>query len=215
MDIELQQAQQQLSHLGYDVGAADGVYGPRTRQAIEAFQHAQSLPVTGLLDDATRQRLESPGPSAAIAPPPPVIFPKSPVHVVTDYLRFHESQPARALQLVTEDFLNGMEPQVWIEQNIQTRLTHALTYVAWKVQAVEITDTQATVRVHTWVQVLGQEHVRAEIFTLVRSLEGEWHIDTWRLEPVLQEEQRPQAGSQPLERKPSLEGRVKTRSGGL
>jgi hypothetical protein len=215
VDVELQQAQQQLSRLGHDAGEADGVYGPRTRQALEAFQHTQGLPVTGILDEATRQSLESAVASTAVAPPPPAAVARSPLHVVVDYLRFHESQPGRVLQLVTEHFLNGVPPQVWIEQTVQTRLTRAFTYVAWKVQWVEIVEEQATVRVHTWVRVHGQEQARAEIFTLVRTLEGEWLVDAWQLEPLRQEEQRPQAGSQPVERIPSLEGRAKARTGGL
>jgi Putative peptidoglycan binding domain len=215
VDVELQQAQQQLSHLGYDAGEADGVYGPRTRQALEAFQHMQGLPATGILDEATRQGLESAVASTAIASPPPEVLSRSPLHVVVDYLRFHESQPGRVLQFVTEHFLNGMPPQVWVEQTIQTRLTRALTYVAWKVQGVETVNEQATVRVHTWVRVHGQEQARAEIFTLVRTLEGEWLVDAWQLEALRQEEPRPQAGSQPVERIPSLEGRAKARSGKL
>ena len=215
VDVELQQAQQQLSRLGYDAGEADGVYGPRTRQALEAFQHMQGLLVTGILDEATRQGLESAVASTAVAPPPPEVLSRSPLHVVVDYLRFYESQPGRVLQLVTEHFLNGVPPQAWIEQTLQTRLTRALTYVAWKVQWVETVDEQATVRVHTWVRVHGQEQARAEIFTLVRTLEGEWLVDAWQLEALRQEEPRPQAGSQPVERIPSLEGRAKARAGKL
>jgi hypothetical protein len=119
------------------------------------------------------------------------------------------------LPLVTERFLNGMSPQVWIEQTVQSRLTRALIYAAWKVQGVETVDEQATVRVHTWVRVHGQEQARAEIFTLIRGQEGEWLVDAWWLEPLRQEEPRPQAGSQPVERIPSLEGRAKARAGGL
>jgi hypothetical protein len=215
VDVELQQAQQQLGRLGYDAGEADGVYGPRTRQALEAFQQAQGLPITGMLDEATRQGLESAVASTAVASPPPAILARSPLHVVVDYLRFHESQPGRVLPLVTEHFLNGMPPQVWIEQAVQTRLTRAFTYVAWKVQGVEIADEQATVRVHTWARVHGQEQARAEIFTLVRTLEGEWLVDAWWLEPLRQEEARPQAGAPPGERLSGLEGRAKTRAGGL
>jgi hypothetical protein len=215
VDVELQQAQQQLSRLGYDAGEADGVYGPRTRQALEGFQHMKGLPVTGILDEATRQGLDSAVASTAVAPPLPTASSRSPLQVVVDYLRFHESQPGRVLQLVTEHFLNGMPPQAWIEQTVQTRLTRALAYVAWKVQGVETVDEQATVQVHTWVRVHGQEHARAEIFTLVRTQEGEWLIDAWWLEPLRQEEPRPQAGSQPVERMPGLEGRAKARASGL
>ena len=195
VDVDLQQAQQQLGRLGYDAGIADGIYGPRTRQALEAFQRATGLPTTGVLDEVTRQALETASPAVAVALPPPVILPKSPVHVVVEYLRFHESQPARVLSHVTAHFLNGMAPQEWIDRAIQARLSQTLTYVAWKVQKVELDDAQATVWVHTRVRVHSQEHARAEVFILVRTPEDEWLIDAWRLEPLPQEEQRPQARS--------------------
>ncbi len=69
-EVQLQQAQEQLSRLGYDPGVADGVYGPRTRQALEAFQGTQGLPVTGILDEATRQALERDTAISAVASSP-------------------------------------------------------------------------------------------------------------------------------------------------
>jgi hypothetical protein len=192
-EVQLQQAQEQLSRLGYDPGVADGVYGPRTRQALEAFQGTQGLPVTGILDEATRQALERDTAISAVASSPSGDLPRSPLHVVLEYLRFHESQPARSLQYVTEHFLNGMDPQQWIEQTMQARLTQARAYVAWKVQGVEIAEMQATVRVHARIRVHEQEHSRAEVFTLLSTLDGDWLIDAWRLEPLPQEEQSPQS----------------------
>ncbi len=49
-----------LNRLGYDAGPADGVMGPRTRQAINTFQANNGLPVDGrpsqsLLDEINRQ----------------------------------------------------------------------------------------------------------------------------------------------------------------
>jgi hypothetical protein len=192
-EVQLQQAQEQLSQLGYDPGIADGVYGPRTRQALEAFQGAQGLPVTGILGEATRQALERDTALSVATDSPPVDFPRSPLHVVLEYLRFHESQPARSLQYVTEHFLNGMDPQQWIEQTMQARLTQAYAYVAWKVQGVEIAEMQATVRVQTRIRVHEQEHSQAEVFTLLSTPDGDWLIDAWRLEPLPQEEQSPQS----------------------
>lgn len=49
----LRQAQARLRELGHDPGGVDGAYGPRTRAAIEAFQGAKGIPVTGVPDDAT------------------------------------------------------------------------------------------------------------------------------------------------------------------
>lgn len=39
--------------LGYYNGAIDGIYGPRTIEAVEQFQEENGLPVTGLVDPAT------------------------------------------------------------------------------------------------------------------------------------------------------------------
>ena len=47
---ELQQA---LKGLGYDPGAVDGHFGPRTESAVKAFQKAQGLTVDGIVGDIT------------------------------------------------------------------------------------------------------------------------------------------------------------------
>lgn len=44
---DVREVQQALDALGYDPGPADGVMGPQTRAAIEAFQADQDLPETG------------------------------------------------------------------------------------------------------------------------------------------------------------------------
>lgn len=44
---ERREVQERLLVRGYDIGAADGVIGPRSRAAIEAFQASASLPVNG------------------------------------------------------------------------------------------------------------------------------------------------------------------------
>lgn len=45
---EIVEIQELLARLGYDVGTADGLPGPNTRAAIEAFQNDSGLPATGL-----------------------------------------------------------------------------------------------------------------------------------------------------------------------
>jgi peptidoglycan hydrolase-like protein with peptidoglycan-binding domain len=180
-DAQLQQAQQTLSNLGYDPGGADGIYGQRTRQALEAFQRAQQLPVTGVLDTPTLQALEATS-SAPAAAPPALPAPRSPLHIVLDYLRFHTLQPARTLPYVTEHFRNGLTPQLWLERMMQARFNQEYTYLAWKVQHLDITDTQATVQVQTQVRVQGYERPQHEVFTLLRTAEGEWLIDDWQAE---------------------------------
>lgn len=55
---ELAGVQQRLENLGYAPGPIDGEWGPRTAQALRDFQEDNDLPVTGELDDATRDKLE-------------------------------------------------------------------------------------------------------------------------------------------------------------
>jgi TonB family protein len=54
---EARQVQERLRSAGYNPGAVDGVPGPQTVAALRQYQTAQGLPVTGLLDEATRQAL--------------------------------------------------------------------------------------------------------------------------------------------------------------
>jgi TonB family protein len=54
---EARQVQERLRRAGYNPGAADGVPGPQTVTALRQYQTAQGLPVTGLLDEATRRAL--------------------------------------------------------------------------------------------------------------------------------------------------------------
>jgi TonB family protein len=63
---EVRQTQERLHQAGMNPGPADGVMGPQTLAALERFQRAKGLSVTGLLDDATKQvlGLQSPPPSA-------------------------------------------------------------------------------------------------------------------------------------------------------
>ena len=53
----LMQAQVVLDRLGFTPGVVDGKEGLSTRNAVSGFQEANDLPVTGELDDATRQAL--------------------------------------------------------------------------------------------------------------------------------------------------------------
>jgi peptidoglycan hydrolase-like protein with peptidoglycan-binding domain len=49
----VRQAQEKLSAAGYDVGAADGVMGPKTQDAIKKLQQDKQLNATGQLDQQT------------------------------------------------------------------------------------------------------------------------------------------------------------------
>lgn len=52
-------AQSMLARLGYAVGEADGDMGPRTLEAIVAFQRARGMPANGRLDTRLIQELQS------------------------------------------------------------------------------------------------------------------------------------------------------------
>jgi len=49
--------QKRLNHLGFDCGKADGVAGPRTEEALKAFQRESKLRETGELDAETVNKL--------------------------------------------------------------------------------------------------------------------------------------------------------------
>ncbi|GLR80288.1 hypothetical protein GCM10007856_29660 [Azospirillum oryzae] len=49
--------QVELMRLGYYKGKIDGKMGPGTKEALRAFQRAQGLAVTGVMDNPTLARL--------------------------------------------------------------------------------------------------------------------------------------------------------------
>lgn len=55
-DLNVRAAQTYLTYNGYTV-SIDGVIGPQTQGAVKAYQAAQGLPQTGVIDDALLQRL--------------------------------------------------------------------------------------------------------------------------------------------------------------
>ena len=54
---DVRRLQSQLKALGYLNGSADGNFGPKTREAVEAFQAVYGLPVNGAADQATQAML--------------------------------------------------------------------------------------------------------------------------------------------------------------
>jgi peptidoglycan hydrolase-like protein with peptidoglycan-binding domain len=54
---DIQVAEAHLRQLGFDPGPVDGLFTAQTRAAIRAFQSRYGLPVSGLLDRATRLEL--------------------------------------------------------------------------------------------------------------------------------------------------------------
>ena len=49
----VKQVQEKLSAAGHNVGAADGIIGPRTRQGLKAFQQAKGIEASGQLNQQT------------------------------------------------------------------------------------------------------------------------------------------------------------------
>jgi hypothetical protein len=56
---EIQRVQARLKAVGLDPGPLDGTWGPQTEAALRTYQQQRGLPVSGQLDDATRQALLS------------------------------------------------------------------------------------------------------------------------------------------------------------
>jgi TonB family protein len=65
---EVRQMQQQLQQAGLQPGTADGRPGSKTLAALRTFQQREGLPVTGQLDNATKQRLGMQSASASSEP---------------------------------------------------------------------------------------------------------------------------------------------------
>lgn len=56
-DPEIYHAQKTLKEIGYNPGILDGLWGETTRKAVKEFQLDKGLPVTGKLDEKTRNKL--------------------------------------------------------------------------------------------------------------------------------------------------------------
>ncbi len=72
--------QERLRQLGAYSGRADGVWGPDSQAALDRFQQARGLQVTGQLNQATASTLGlSPAELVAIAPGPAIVPSAAPV----------------------------------------------------------------------------------------------------------------------------------------
>jgi peptidoglycan hydrolase-like protein with peptidoglycan-binding domain len=56
-DEAVHKAQSRLKELGYDPGSVDGIWGKKTKSAVEKFQEDKGLKITGILDEATSNAL--------------------------------------------------------------------------------------------------------------------------------------------------------------
>ena len=55
---DIQVAEARLKDFRFDPGPVDGIFTAQTRAAVRAFQARHGLPVSGLLDRATREELK-------------------------------------------------------------------------------------------------------------------------------------------------------------
>jgi peptidoglycan hydrolase-like protein with peptidoglycan-binding domain len=55
--LGVKQLQENLNLLGYDTGAADGIFGPRTKAAVTAFQGEHGLVQDGIYGPLSRKAL--------------------------------------------------------------------------------------------------------------------------------------------------------------
>ena len=60
-------AQQSLNGKGFDAGAPDGQWGPKTEEAVRSFQNANGLAATGQLDSQTVAALGIAQPAGTVA----------------------------------------------------------------------------------------------------------------------------------------------------
>ena len=67
VDQQLVRAQKALTARGYRPGVADGLWGPKTRKALKAFQKDAQLAVTGKLDGKTQALLGLSAPQGTVA----------------------------------------------------------------------------------------------------------------------------------------------------
>jgi peptidoglycan hydrolase-like protein with peptidoglycan-binding domain len=55
---DIQLAEARLKDVGFDPGPIDGIFTAQTQAAVRTFQARYGLPVSGLLDQATREELK-------------------------------------------------------------------------------------------------------------------------------------------------------------
>jgi peptidoglycan hydrolase-like protein with peptidoglycan-binding domain len=64
-EVDYATLQRRLIELGYYMGPADGIWGPKSQGALRAFKMANGLPANEEWDDTTAARLFSPRPARA------------------------------------------------------------------------------------------------------------------------------------------------------
>ena len=177
----IQQAQEKLRALGFEVGNAEDVLDPRTIKALRAFQRTRRLAVTGELDIATLRALGLAAglPETDAKTEAPLLPASSPWRPVLEYLRFFDSQPARVVLHVTARFRQDMSPADWITHLTTRPDGRSRHRITWQIDKVQTDSDLATVYVRSQVRVDGIQQLQLEEFSLVRSPGEPWLIDAW------------------------------------
>ena len=111
---EVLAVQQRLRSLGYAVGKQDGVFHPLTASAVRAFQQQQGLQTTGVVDEATYQKLMGQAqPSVVTVSQPPVVSERKAATVtkkgVSSSLpplpQFKERRPGNTVQETAQQYV--------------------------------------------------------------------------------------------------------------
>jgi len=99
-DARVEAVQRRLTELGYEPGPADGLMGPRTRDAIRALQRDRGLPRSGRIDAATMEALglTLEAPASAVQGATPAAAPAGAAYhgSLIPYERIGWSGPAKA-----------------------------------------------------------------------------------------------------------------------
>ncbi|QRN97395.1 peptidoglycan-binding protein [Archangium violaceum] len=66
---DVRELQTLLNGKGFDCGTVDGVFGPKTQAAVEAFQRAEKITVDGIAGPQVWDRLEAQSPTLPLPPP--------------------------------------------------------------------------------------------------------------------------------------------------
>ena len=177
----IQQAQEKLRALGFEVGDAEDALDPRTIKALRAFQRTRRLTVTGELDTATLRALGLAAglPETKAETETPLLPASSPWRPVLEYLRFFDSQPARVVLHVTARFRQDVPPADWITHLTTKPDSRNLRRITWQIDKVQTGGDLATVYVRSQVRVDGIQQLQLEEFSLVRSPGEPWLIDAW------------------------------------
>ena len=126
--------QEKLNQLGYNPGPIDGIWGPKTQQAIKKFQQDNRLPVTGKLDDDSRRQLMHIANGGQMEAKDPVEQPT--YSLMTKKAKGPVEQPTYSL-------MTGQEARQLIERHIEEKDIHLDTNILYR-KHLNKSDSEST-----------------------------------------------------------------------